>query len=173
MKAIEFDKKDFPTVADCTTWLKGTTYSYLLDLKGFTLRSRKQSIFLTWEKRPVFYYYSPTLWQEVGLTIKRPNRGVCEILGNSQTASFTENDIPQLQEETEKKIKEKAARKEELKKKNEERKEARKQKTKRDSSDKPKKRKKTDHSENPLLAESVPSLPPFPSEATQKELLDI
>lgn len=97
VRAIEFDKSEFKTLEDCVSWLRESPHSYLINLKGFLLRPRKQAFFLSFEKRPVWYYTAQTeLWRETKLAVKRPVRGVCVIEGASEGTLWTEASVPDL-----------------------------------------------------------------------------
>ena len=97
LRAIEFDKEEFTSIEDCANWLKNSPQAYLLNLRGFQLRPRKFSTYLSFEKRPVFYFVSsPDLWKETLLRVVRPARGVCYLESASGSDLFTESQIPKL-----------------------------------------------------------------------------
>ena len=128
LRAIEFDKEEFKSIDDCKRWLRSSTMSYIVDQKGFGLRTRKTSVFLTWEKRSVWYYITPSLWQETHLKVVRPVRGVCGLVSESEDTFFSAHNIPELLPSTVKKMEEKEKKKEEARKKANEAKENKKRK---------------------------------------------
>ena len=135
IRSIEFDKEEFKTVGDCLTWLSSGPYSYLIEQKGFQLRSNKAGQFLSWEKRPVFVYRK-NLWQESKLEIVRPTRGICVVLGISEGKVFYDDNLPVLLKETTDKLEKKKLKQEETKAKQEAEREARKKKREENKKDK-------------------------------------
>jgi len=127
IRSIEFDKEEFKTVSDCFTWLQSSPYSYLIEQKGFQLRSNKAGQFISWEKRPVFVFRK-NLWQESKLEIVRPTRDICVVLGISEGKVFYDDSLPVLLKETTDKIEKKRLKAEETKAKQELEKENRKKK---------------------------------------------
>lgn len=117
LRAIEFDKEVFKTIDDCKAWLRSSSMSYILDQKGFGLRTRKTPVFLTWEKRSVWYYLTSMLWQETHLKVVRPVRGVCGLVSESEDTFFSSHNIPELLPSTVKKMEEKEKKKEETRRK--------------------------------------------------------
>lgn len=140
LRSIEFDKEEFGSVGDCLAWLAASPYSYLVDQKGFQLRSNKAGQFISWEKRPV-YVYRKNLWQESKLEIVRPSRNVCVVLGVSEGKVFYDDNLPELLKETKDKLEKKRLRQEETKLKQEAEKEARKKKREENKAKKDNKRK--------------------------------
>lgn len=142
LRSIEFDKEEFGSVGDCLAWLAASSYSYLVDQKGFQLRSNKAGQFISWEKRPVFVYRK-NLWQESKLEIVRPTRSICVVLGISEGKVFYDESLPELLKETKDKLEKKRLRQEEAKVKQEAEKEARRKKREENKAKKDNKRKST------------------------------
>jgi len=128
LRCIEFDRETFATSDACIEWLKTSQYPYIVNQKGFQLRHRKVPSFLTWERRSVWYFVSKDTWSEKKLSILRPERGVCVVLGGAPNDLYFESDIPELLKETTQKLAESAARKEEARAKAAEKKEEKKRK---------------------------------------------
>ena len=140
LRSIEFDKEEYGSVGDCLAWLAASPYSYLVDQKGFQLRSNKAGQFISWEKRPVFVYRK-NLWQESKLEIVRPTRSVCVVLGASEGKVFYDDNLPELLKETKDKVEKKKLRQEETRLKQEADKEPRKKKREENKAKKDNKRK--------------------------------
>lgn len=94
---IEFDLKQYPTVVDCSRWIRDNVeLKHLFQIKGFALRKCKSYQMSLAEPRSVFAFYGE--WARYKkIETARPECGI--LVGiRSGGETYTETDMPALSE---------------------------------------------------------------------------
>jgi len=102
--SIEFDLIEWGKVEAAMKFISSTPeLQYLIKQKGFKLRRRAASEFLTGEPRPVLRWQAEK-WRHPILYVKRPQSSLCYVIGAGDL--FTQDNLPPLMDTTIQEMKE-------------------------------------------------------------------
>jgi len=140
--SIEFDLIEWGKTESAMKFISNTPeLQYLVKQKGFKLRRRAASEFLTGEPRPVLRWQSEK-WRHPILYVKRPQQSLCYVIGSGDL--FTEDNFPPLLDTTVQEIRERQEKAKEREEKARKKKEAEKEKKEAEKKAKEELRKKTE-----------------------------
>lgn len=101
----------YDSIDACQKWLQNSCYSYMLSFKNFTLRRRKNGLWISGEKRPIIGWHG-ALHKYKSLKISRPEAGIVVVeCGPGDCGVFLPVELPGILPETAKKSAEREAKK--------------------------------------------------------------
>jgi len=109
---IQFDKQAFSNDVACFKWLRTSQWKYLENLRGFKLKTRSNSTWMSSEKRSVFAW-DQDLWQCKHIVVERPTAHVL-IISRGSNDYFARSEVPALSDRAQRAARE-AERKQEIK----------------------------------------------------------